>query len=154
MTQKITAIFGIAVLTAILLGGLTFSQAAFAGQSGGGPPGKVTICHIPPGDPSDFETLEVSQNALPAHLAHGDTLGPCLEEPTGDRITGCLCDLPDDESATDLPENFVFWVEDATDPETVEDVFAFCINFCGLIIPPDTEVGFQWNDDDPTCAAD
>ena len=77
MTQKLTAIFGIAVLAAILLGGLTFSQSALAGGAGGGPPGKVTICHFPPGDPSDFETLSVSINALPAHLAHGDTIGAC-----------------------------------------------------------------------------
>ena len=47
MTQKTTAIFGIAVLAAILLGGLTFSQSAFAGQgSGGGGQQKVTLCHV------------------------------------------------------------------------------------------------------------
>jgi len=75
MTQKITTIFGIAVLAAILLGGLTFSQYAFAGQGGGQQ--KVTICHFPPGDPSDFETQTVAAPSVPAHLAHGDLLGPC-----------------------------------------------------------------------------
>ena len=81
MTQKITAIFGIAVMAAILLGGLTLSQTAFAGNSGGGPPGKVTICHVDVDDGGDPVTISVSIKALPAHLAHGDTLGPCVDEP-------------------------------------------------------------------------
>ena len=38
---------------------------------------KVKICHIPPGNPDNAHTIVVSQNAVPAHLAHGDTLGPC-----------------------------------------------------------------------------
>jgi hypothetical protein len=42
--------------------------------------GKVTICHIPPGNPDNAHTIRVSVNALPAHLAHGDTLGPCEKE--------------------------------------------------------------------------
>jgi len=38
---------------------------------------KVTICHIPPGNPGKAHTITISQDAVPAHLAHGDTLGPC-----------------------------------------------------------------------------
>jgi hypothetical protein len=38
---------------------------------------KVVICHIPPGNPENAHTISVSPNAVPAHLAHGDTLGPC-----------------------------------------------------------------------------
>ena len=72
MTQKITAIFGIAVMAAILLGGLTFSQTALAGDPS---PGQVTICHKP-GTPAE-QTKEVDAPAVPAHLAHGDTLGAC-----------------------------------------------------------------------------
>jgi hypothetical protein len=37
----------------------------------------VQVCHAPPGNPSNARTLTVSINALPAHLAHGDTEGPC-----------------------------------------------------------------------------
>ena len=81
MTQKITAIFGIAVMAAVLLGGLAFSQSAFAGNSGGGPPGKVTICHVDVDDGGEPVTISVSIKALPAHLDHGDTLGPCGDEP-------------------------------------------------------------------------
>lgn len=39
--------------------------------------GKVDICHIPPGNPANAHTINVSVNAIPAHLAHGDSLGAC-----------------------------------------------------------------------------
>lgn len=38
---------------------------------------KVTICHIPPGNPAAQHTISVSSSAVPAHLAHGDYLGSC-----------------------------------------------------------------------------
>jgi len=41
---------------------------------------KVLICHIPPGNPENAHTISVSVNAVPAHLAHGDTEGPCPED--------------------------------------------------------------------------
>jgi hypothetical protein len=37
----------------------------------------VTICHMPPGNPANGQSITISVNALPAHLAHGDTIGPC-----------------------------------------------------------------------------
>lgn len=40
---------------------------------------KVTICHVPPGNPSNAHTISVSENALDAHLGHGDYEGPCEE---------------------------------------------------------------------------
>jgi hypothetical protein len=42
--------------------------------------GKAVICHIPPGNSGNQHTLEVGQSAVSAHLAHGDTLGPCPSE--------------------------------------------------------------------------
>ena len=36
----------------------------------------VTICHIPPGNPANAHVIYVSQSALPAHLGHGDSVGP------------------------------------------------------------------------------
>lgn len=39
--------------------------------------GMVTICHSPPGNREAAITLSVPAPAVPAHLAHGDTLGPC-----------------------------------------------------------------------------
>jgi len=39
---------------------------------------KVTICHIPPGNPSNAQTISVGESAVPAHLEeHGDYLGAC-----------------------------------------------------------------------------
>ena len=38
---------------------------------------KVAICHIPPGNRANAKTLTLPQPAVEAHLAHGDTLGPC-----------------------------------------------------------------------------
>jgi hypothetical protein len=38
---------------------------------------KVLICHRPPGNPANAHTISVDEHAVPAHLAHGDTLGPC-----------------------------------------------------------------------------
>lgn len=38
---------------------------------------QVTICHIPPGNPSKRRTLTIGSSAWPAHQAHGDTEGAC-----------------------------------------------------------------------------
>ena len=38
---------------------------------------KVTLCHIPPGNPANAHTITVGEPAMRAHLAHGDYLGPC-----------------------------------------------------------------------------
>jgi len=35
---------------------------------------KVLVCHKPS---KNGHTLSISASALPAHLGHGDTLGPC-----------------------------------------------------------------------------
>jgi hypothetical protein len=39
--------------------------------------GKITICHIPPGNPANAHTITVGLPALKAHTKHGDTLGAC-----------------------------------------------------------------------------
>jgi hypothetical protein len=54
-----------------------------ANESGSGSQGdhKQAVCHIPPGNPDNAHTIVVDDSAVPAHLAHGDTLGPCPEEP-------------------------------------------------------------------------
>lgn len=39
---------------------------------------KVTICHIPPGNPGNAHTISVGASAVPAHQSnHGDLLGAC-----------------------------------------------------------------------------
>lgn len=54
------------------------------GNGNGGGRDKVEVCHIPPGNPGNAHTIIVGSPALEAHLAHGDTLGRCLDVgPTG-----------------------------------------------------------------------
>ncbi len=38
---------------------------------------KVDICHFPPGNPNNPQSLDVAAAAVPAHLSHGDWLGTC-----------------------------------------------------------------------------
>lgn len=38
---------------------------------------KITICHIPPGNPDNAHAITISVNAWPAHEAHGDVIGDC-----------------------------------------------------------------------------
>ena len=60
----------IAALTLWLVPAGGFAQ----GNSG---KSRVTICHIPPGNPDAQHTLRVPEPALHSHESHGDVLGPC-----------------------------------------------------------------------------
>ncbi len=42
---------------------------------------KVKVCHIPPGNPQNANTICINCNALTTHIAHGDYLGPCGNAP-------------------------------------------------------------------------
>jgi hypothetical protein len=42
---------------------------------------KITICHIPPGNPENAHTIEIGESAWPAHITHGDYKGKC-QSPT------------------------------------------------------------------------
>jgi hypothetical protein len=46
--------------------------------------GKVTICHIPPGNASAKHTITVSESAWSAHQKHGDHRGACPGTGHGD----------------------------------------------------------------------
>ncbi len=45
---------------------------------------KVTICHVPPGNPENAHTITIGASAVPAHLANheGDSVGQCRPEPS------------------------------------------------------------------------
>ena len=75
MNKKLVAASLIAVLGAF--GAVASLQAKSHGKS----QGKVDICHIPPGNPANAHVINVSVNAIPAHLAHGDHLGSCDAPP-------------------------------------------------------------------------
>lgn len=61
------------------LGG-TSSGSTSGNSNGNGNGNWVTICHIPPGNPSNPQTITISTNALAAHLAHGCSVGSCEGE--------------------------------------------------------------------------
>ena len=61
--------------SALLLVSLSWLAApAFAATS------KVTICHSPPGNPDNPQTITVGVRAVAAHLAHGDIAVPCEDD--------------------------------------------------------------------------
>ncbi|MBI2440263.1 MAG: hypothetical protein HYV35_02715, partial [Lentisphaerae bacterium] len=39
--------------------------------------GLLLICHHPPGNPENRQTIRINETAWPAHEAHGDSLGAC-----------------------------------------------------------------------------
>ena len=45
---------------------------------------KVTICHIPPGNPENAHLITVGEPAVLAHIAHGDTLEECPDDLSGE----------------------------------------------------------------------
>lgn len=78
---KTTRIGCIMAIAALLLGWLIVTMNTASPQGKSGDQYKVVICHVPPGNPDNAHTIEVSENAVDAHLAHGDYLGAC--QPTG-----------------------------------------------------------------------
>lgn len=47
---------------------------------------KIQICHVPPGNPGNAQTIEVNCNALNAHMDHGDFCGDCASMGLGIEI--------------------------------------------------------------------
>jgi hypothetical protein len=47
---------------------------------------KVLVCHVPPDNPDNPQTICIAPQAVPDHLSHGDYLGPCLDERSGKYI--------------------------------------------------------------------
>jgi len=47
-------------------------------------PNKCTICHLPPGNPANAQTLTIGCSAVQAHMRNhpGDCMGPCPCQPT------------------------------------------------------------------------
>jgi cysteine-rich repeat protein len=77
--------------------------------------GKVTICHVPPGNPANARTIRVSPSALPAHCNNhgGDSCGACASNhrfvdfsltPNGPQPSGGLVVLGQSGSAASDPD--------------------------------------------------
>lgn len=50
---------------------------------------KVTICHVPPGNPGNCHEITISMSALQPHLDHGDKLF-CRDESRYDEFMGLV----------------------------------------------------------------
>ena len=59
---------------------LTIAIVLLAFPASAGVP-KVTICHFPPGNPENAQTITIGLPAVAPHmLLHGDTVGVCEDE--------------------------------------------------------------------------
>ncbi len=65
-----TIFFSVILLTSAAIPGF-LSNFAYAEK------GKITICHVPPGNPSNSHTIYIPSQALDAHMNHGDYAGEC-----------------------------------------------------------------------------
>lgn len=80
------------------------ASAAWAGDA------KVQVCHVPPGNPANFHTITISENALQAHLGHGDLAGACFAHcdtlcSDGNACTIDACDASERCISTHPPVN-------------------------------------------------
>jgi len=64
----------------------TVSTGGGTGNNNPDPNKKITICHIPPGNNSNPQTIEIPESAWPAHQAHGDTKGACVSQKTAQPV--------------------------------------------------------------------
>ena len=64
------------IIRICLAAGFVFAAYYFSASSAKAANGneKVTICHVPPGNPGNCHEITVSINALQAHYGHGDRL--------------------------------------------------------------------------------
>ncbi len=53
---------------------------------------KVYVCHIPPGNPNNPNTLCIPYSGMAAHIAHGDYLGSCGNANCGQALSGFASD--------------------------------------------------------------
>lgn len=83
---------------------------------------KITICHIPPGNPNNAHEINVSGNAKNAHMAHGDTLGEC---PDND-------DNPDDDQ--DILSTITLTKEVTNDNQGTAGPDDFMISVNGTVV--------------------
>jgi hypothetical protein len=66
----------------------TDSSSVPPSGTGAGGEKKITICHIPPGNNQNPQTISIPVSAWPAHLAHGDTQGACPTKNDSIKIKG------------------------------------------------------------------
>ena len=77
--MKINFLFMSIIVLGLIVNTAFFSNLVFADEHDDEPSSdKVTICHIPPGNPGNAHTISVGSAAVSAHEAHGDYVnGSC-----------------------------------------------------------------------------
>jgi hypothetical protein len=112
-------------------------------------PVKVSICHIPPGNPSNFHTISVSENAVQGHLDHGDLVGPCSENcGTLCRTSGNMCEIHDCKDKACL--GFVMMECDDDGHDCTDDACNPDTGFCEYT-PDDAKCGDEIDCTTDTC---
>jgi hypothetical protein len=93
------------ILSTALIFSLSYTTSLMAQDSNGDEPGgghghgnKVTICHVPPGNPANAHTITVSRQGADAHLRQhsGDYEGACRTDTTTTPPGECTCDYNGD----------------------------------------------------------
>ncbi len=99
MNQKLKVITLLAMLSILC-----------AAMAHAAPKPKVTICHFPPGNPANWHTITISENALQTHQnRHGDLIDIACEDASCDQLCGdgdvCTQDvLADVDDCLCIPE--------------------------------------------------
>lgn len=91
---------GAKAITSLIIGTLALVATVQAAN-------KVQVCHIPPDNPSHYHTITISENALEAHLGHGDFPGSCYAnaEALCDDGNPCTIDAMDPQTETCLTDH-------------------------------------------------
>ena len=107
---------------------MAFGSALFLAQgpseAAAAPSPKVQVCHIPPGNPSNFHTINVSGKALSAHLAHGDLAGAC------NFLCASLCDDGDKCTVDDAADCEEQGCPTSPEPVDCSDGLACTVDSC------------------------
>ncbi|MEK0324530.1 MAG: hypothetical protein QQN63_02405 [Nitrosopumilus sp.] len=97
--------------------------AFFTMALAGGGAGKITICHVPPGNPANAHAITISRNAWEnghsPHNAHSlDYEGECNEvpKPTATNVQPTNTPVPTDPRPTDVPVPTVTHIPPTTRP--------------------------------------
>ena len=76
MSRFYIGLFALMTLVAVAFAGAVIpqlsEQSLARSQNENNNNNKVTICHRPPDNPENTQTLEINRRALSDHIAHGD----------------------------------------------------------------------------------
>jgi hypothetical protein len=142
---------GLSVAIACVMSlGLMSAGTVFAGA-------KVDVCHLPPGNPENFHTITISENALSAHLGHGDFEGACNANCASLCDDGNACTIDDTGDCAEVGCPLAPEPVDCndSDPTTVDtcDPSVGCINTPTVVCPCDFSAdNFTANGGDPCLA--